>query len=126
MKFTFESEQFDGTTVKMNFDGESLYYIQEMFKQFLSGSGFLIIEDDIDMYTKDENNDTSEECVHETDISLDDVLLRQKHYFEYLNKLRDSGETNMWGAPEYLVKSFGLEKFEAKKIVSTWMDSLKT
>lgn len=45
MKFTFRSEQFDGTLVEINFEGESLYYIQEMFNQFLRGSGFYIVED---------------------------------------------------------------------------------
>lgn len=43
------------------------------------------------------------------------------NYFEYLNELRDSGVTNMWGAPKYLVQEFGLTLQEAKNIVTEWM-----
>jgi hypothetical protein len=46
-------------------------------------------------------------------------------YFEYLVKLRDSGVTNMWGAPEYLVKEFGLKLDEAINIWKEWMRSFK-
>jgi hypothetical protein len=42
-------------------------------------------------------------------------------YFEYLNKLRDSGVTNMFGAPKYLVQEFGLNLQESKNIVTEWM-----
>jgi hypothetical protein len=42
-------------------------------------------------------------------------------YFNYLDDLRDSGETNMFGAPAYLVEEFGIDKREAMDIVSQWM-----
>tara|TARA_R100001594_G_scaffold22675_2_gene43965 strand:- start:522 stop:692 length:171 start_codon:yes stop_codon:yes gene_type:complete len=42
-------------------------------------------------------------------------------YFNYLDNLRDSGETNMFGSPAYLVDEFGLHKREAMDIVSQWM-----
>jgi hypothetical protein len=46
-------------------------------------------------------------------------------YFEYLIKLRDSGVTNMWGAPEYLAEEFSLSFIEAKNICQEWMRSLR-
>ena len=42
-------------------------------------------------------------------------------YFEYLDGLRDSGLTNMFGASPYLQESFGLNRYEAKDIVMEWM-----
>jgi hypothetical protein len=43
--------------------------------------------------------------------------------FEYLNELRESGETNMFGAARYLRNDFGLSKYEARDIVLAWMKS---
>lgn len=42
-------------------------------------------------------------------------------YWIYLEKLRKSGETNMFGARPYLQNAFGLSKQEAGKILSDWM-----
>jgi len=42
---------------------------------------------------------------------------------EYLDELRESGETNMFGAGQYLVWEFGLDKNEARKVLGEWMDS---
>ena len=39
----------------------------------------------------------------------------------YLNELRESGETNMFGASSYLEQEFDLEKHEAKEILAVWM-----
>lgn len=44
-----------------------------------------------------------------------------RDYFIYLNDLRESGITNMFGARPYLMEEFGLEKQEASKILSSWM-----
>ena len=41
--------------------------------------------------------------------------------FRYLDDLRESGETNMFGARPYLMEQFGLEKSEAGKVLSEWM-----
>ena len=70
MKFTFNSESY-GTTVEINFEATTLDEIRDMFDQFLRGAGFYF-EDEEDVYTKPENIDTSEECVHETDKSVHD------------------------------------------------------
>ena len=47
----------------------------------------------------------------------------ENEYFSYLNDLRDSGQTNMFGAGEYLERDFNLEKREARKILTAWMKS---
>ena len=44
-------------------------------------------------------------------------------HFEYLDALRDSGVTNMFGAGAYLENRFGLTRYEARDILFEWMDS---
>lgn len=43
-------------------------------------------------------------------------------YYKFLNRLRKSGVTNMFGAGPYLEEHFDLEPKEARKILSSWMD----
>ena len=40
---------------------------------------------------------------------------------EFLDELRESGDTNMWGAGPYLQEEFGVTRQEAKAIVTEWM-----
>ena len=42
-------------------------------------------------------------------------------YWIYLENLRKSGVTNMFGATPYLMEEFNLDKKEATKILSDWM-----
>lgn len=42
-------------------------------------------------------------------------------YWIYLEDLRRSGVTNMFGATPYLIEEFGLEKREASEILADWM-----
>lgn len=44
-------------------------------------------------------------------------------YYEFLEALRKSGETNMFGASPYLVSYFGLDRREADKILVEWMNN---
>ena len=44
-------------------------------------------------------------------------------YWIYLELLRRSGETNMYGAAPYLEAAFGLSRNEAKKILIDWMEN---
>lgn len=41
--------------------------------------------------------------------------------FLFLNQLRQSGETNMFGAAPYLQAEFGLDRYEAKAVLMEWM-----
>ena len=44
-------------------------------------------------------------------------------YYVYLEELRQSGVTNMFGATPYLREEFGLGPREAIKILGSWMDN---
>jgi hypothetical protein len=45
-------------------------------------------------------------------------------HLEYLDELRESGVTNMFGARPYLIQAFPeLTQQEASKILSYWMES---
>ena len=46
-----------------------------------------------------------------------------QEYFAYLDDLRDSGVTNMFGAAPYLQEEFGLDRYEARDILLQWMQS---
>ena len=48
--------------------------------------------------------------------------LTQDHK-DYLLELRDSGETNMFGAAPYLQDEFGLSKGDARSILTQWMET---
>lgn len=41
----------------------------------------------------------------------------------YLEWLRRSGQTNMYGATPYLINEFWLNEEEAKKILVNWMEN---
>ena len=45
----------------------------------------------------------------------------KSEHFEYLLQLRDSAAINMMGAVPYLVRDFGLTKYQAKDILFYWM-----
>tara|TARA_B100000768_G_scaffold147985_1_gene141752 strand:- start:7517 stop:7678 length:162 start_codon:yes stop_codon:yes gene_type:complete len=49
----------------------------------------------------------------------------EKEYFAYLELLRDSGVTNMFGAGPYLESAFDLSRSEARKVLSSWMESFR-
>lgn len=49
----------------------------------------------------------------------------QPEHKEYLDKLRDSGKTNMLGAGSFLSMEFGLDKREAREILTEWMESFE-
>ena len=44
-------------------------------------------------------------------------------YWIFLEKLRRSGEVNMFGSAPYLQEAFGLSGMEARAIVSEWMQN---
>jgi len=46
-------------------------------------------------------------------------------YFSYLDELRESGVTNMFGAAPYLQEEFGLGRYEARDVLSAWMKQFK-
>ena len=42
--------------------------------------------------------------------------------FEYLDTLRESGVTNMFGAVPYLEQAFDIDRREAKTVLLEWMN----
>ena len=43
-----------------------------------------------------------------------------KEVFYYLDNLKESGDTNMFGASPYLVDEFNIDKSEARKVLAKW------
>lgn len=41
--------------------------------------------------------------------------------FAYLNRLRESGATNMFGAAPYVQEAFGLSRQAARTVLMEWM-----
>jgi len=70
---------------------------------------------------KQRNFDGLDERVAKIDEMLNEGVIKDMHTF--LNDLRDSGVTNMFGAAPYLQKEFGLEKGEARQVLANWMQS---
>ena len=48
--------------------------------------------------------------------------MRKEDLFQVLDDLRESGAINMFGAPRYLMDSFGLAKEEAHAIFLEWTE----
>jgi hypothetical protein len=49
------------------------------------------------------------------------MTIDKEEMFEYLNTLRETGVTNMFGAGPYLQQAFGVDRREAKNILLEWM-----
>lgn len=51
------------------------------------------------------------------------ITQEEKEIFDYLNELRDSGVTNMFGASTYIVDEFDITSKEASVILVKWMNN---
>lgn len=49
-------------------------------------------------------------------------VVKDEH-LEYLDSLRESGVTNMFGAPEYIHNAFDVTRNQAREIVQYWMET---
>jgi hypothetical protein len=56
---------------------------------------------------------------------MNDLQYDISEYYTYLNTLRESGVTNMFGAGPYLEQEFGLDKRTAREIVISWMENFR-
>lgn len=56
---------------------------------------------------------------------MENLKEMEQEYFDYLDLLRESGAINMFGASPYLAKEFNLDKKQARKILSKWMQNFK-
>jgi len=57
------------------------------------------------------------------DVKLDETM--KDDVYTFLNDIRESGETNMFGATPYIQREFGIEKKEARAWLSSWMKDFK-
>jgi hypothetical protein len=48
---------------------------------------------------------------------------QKETYFQYLDALRESGRTNMFGAAPYLQGEFGFTSKEANAVLLEWMNT---
>ena len=74
--------------------------------------------------------DSAEFCMDwEVGFAQEDLMVKTKPEFvtedhlEYLDELRESGKTNMYGAGIYLVKEFGVSGPKSHQILSYWMET---
>lgn len=49
------------------------------------------------------------------------TTVQERQVMEYLNVLRNSGETNMYGATPYITSEFGISSSEARTLLALWM-----
>lgn len=49
-------------------------------------------------------------------------MANQLEMFRFLNRLRESGKTNMFGAGPYVAQAFGLSDKEGRKVLTDWMN----
>jgi hypothetical protein len=49
----------------------------------------------------------------------------QEHVNYFLDELRESGATNMFGAAPYIVEEFGVTRQEAKDLLLNWMQTFE-
>ena len=50
-------------------------------------------------------------------------LPNEEHVFEFLNDLRESGVTNMYGASPYIREAFNINRYEANRLLTKWMET---
>lgn len=56
-------------------------------------------------------------------VKMATITKKEKEIFNYLNDLRLSGITNMFGAGSYIMDEFELDKNVAHEILRKWMDN---
>ena len=49
--------------------------------------------------------------------------IQEQDVFRYLDNLRESGDTNMFGAVPYIVKDFEMTKYDANRFLVKWMET---
>ena len=53
---------------------------------------------------------------------MEDNEIKTK-WLDYLDALRESGVTNMFGAASFLVDAFGMKANDARKVLVYWMET---
>ena len=82
-----------------------------------------VCEQQVEDHQYDSDERMCEDCLYVEDSpvkSTKDTFWRDEVYL-YLEQLKESGETNMFGAGAYLEKHFKLPKIEAREYLADWM-----
>ena len=82
-----------------------------------------VCEQQVEDHQYDSDERMCEDCLHVEDSpikSTEDTFWRDEVYL-YLEQLRETGETNMFGAGVYLEKHFKLPKDKAREYLADWM-----
>ena len=56
-------------------------------------------------------------------MTIERPTIAKDEHLKYLDKLKNSGVTNMFGGSRYLTQAFGLKKRDAQEILVYWMES---
>ena len=56
---------------------------------------------------------------------MNDTEMDKETVFEYLDDLRESGVTNMYGAGPYVQREFGLGRRKTEDLVVEWMETFE-
>jgi hypothetical protein len=56
---------------------------------------------------------------------MDTRMTLQEKVNLFLDKLRESGSINMFGAAPYVSEAFGVSKYEARDLVKNWMKTFE-
>lgn len=51
------------------------------------------------------------------------MAIEKNEVFEYLDELRESGVTNMWGAAAYIEAEFDCDRKQSVKLLGEWMET---
>jgi hypothetical protein len=54
------------------------------------------------------------------------VDIDTQEVFSFLDALRDSGATNMFGAAPYIQREFGVDRTRARDLLLEWMESFSS
>lgn len=54
---------------------------------------------------------------------MDKEQMDKEQVFRFLDELRESGITNMFGAAPYVEEEFGVDRKEARKLLVEWMET---
>lgn len=49
------------------------------------------------------------------------MIIDKEEMFDYLDTLRETGVTNMFGASPYLQQAFDIDSKEARSVLTEWM-----
>ena len=137
-----DNENYTGDTVLTEEDAKKLYSLEEDnlapgeassdedFKEFINTVSGMTLNEytiwrwpdnpkeqyELAISVLNENNKINENMRPTTEL--------EKKVFIYLNRLRSSGETNMFGATSYILNRFPeLNRDEASKLLGLWMDN---